>query len=46
MVQERVACSDGMCIGIIGPDGLCVVCGKQYSGPPDFSDEEETKLAS
>jgi hypothetical protein len=35
---DRVACSDGMCVGIIGANGACVVCGKKYSGPPDFSD--------
>lgn len=29
---KRVACSDGMCIGIIGPEGKCNVCGKPYSG--------------
>lgn len=27
---ERLACSDGMCIGIIGPDGRCTECGKPY----------------
>lgn len=24
----RVACSDGLCVGIIGPDGKCTECGK------------------
>ena len=28
--KKRVACSDGMCIGIIGPDGKCTECGKPY----------------
>jgi DNA-directed RNA polymerase subunit RPC12/RpoP len=28
--KKRLACSDGMCIGIIGPDGKCTVCGKPY----------------
>jgi hypothetical protein len=28
--ENRVACSDGNCIGIIGPNRLCVVCGKPY----------------
>jgi uncharacterized OB-fold protein len=32
--NKRTACSDGMCIGIIGPDGKCVECGKPYNGPP------------
>ncbi len=29
---KRLACSDGMCIGIIGPDGKCTECGKPYEG--------------
>ncbi len=28
--EDRVLCSDGTCIGIIGPDGKCKVCGKPY----------------
>lgn len=32
---ERVACSDGNCIGIIGADGNCIECGKPYTGPPE-----------
>jgi len=30
--QDRVLCSDGNCIGIIGPDGRCRECGKPYEG--------------
>lgn len=26
--NERWACSDGLCIGIIGADGKCTECGK------------------
>jgi DNA-directed RNA polymerase subunit RPC12/RpoP len=26
--SERLACSDGLCIGIIGADGKCTECGK------------------
>jgi hypothetical protein len=26
--ENRVLCSDGNCIGVIGPDGRCKVCGK------------------
>ncbi len=36
--DERVACSDGMCVGIIGEDGKCVECGKPYAGPPRQDD--------
>jgi hypothetical protein len=30
--DNRVLCSDGNCIGIIGPDGNCKECGKAYEG--------------
>lgn len=30
---KRTACSDGNCIGIIGPQGKCSECGKPYTGP-------------
>ena len=29
--DERTLCSDGACIGIIGPDGKCKECGKPYN---------------
>jgi len=32
--SERVLCSDGSCIGVIGPDGRCKECGKPYRGEP------------
>lgn len=31
--KERTSCSDGNCIGIVGENNLCVVCGKAYTGP-------------
>jgi hypothetical protein len=30
--DQRVLCSDGNCIGIIGVDGRCKVCGLPYGG--------------
>jgi hypothetical protein len=30
--DNRVLCSDGNCIGVIGPDGHCKECGKPYKG--------------
>ena len=30
--KRRVLCSDGNCIGVIGPDGRCKECGKPYEG--------------
>ena len=28
--ENRRLCSDGNCIGVIGPDDCCKVCGKPY----------------
>ena len=30
--ERRQLCSDGSCIGVIGPDGFCKECGKPYEG--------------
>jgi hypothetical protein len=30
--DRRVLCSDGNCIGVIGPDGRCKECGRAYDG--------------
>ena len=30
--ENRVLCSDGNCIGVIGADGCCKECGKPYEG--------------
>jgi hypothetical protein len=30
--DKRLLCSDGNCIGIIGPDGRCKECGQSYEG--------------
>jgi hypothetical protein len=30
--SRRKLCSDGTCIGVIGSDNLCSVCGKPASG--------------
>jgi hypothetical protein len=32
--SKRELCSDGMCVGVIGPDGRCKVCGKPGAGKP------------
>ena len=29
--ESRTLCSDGSCIGVIGPDGRCKECGKPLS---------------
>ncbi len=44
--EHRVLCSDGNCIGVIGPDGHCNECGKKYEGtlPQNHSPEKESPL--
>jgi hypothetical protein len=41
--SRRILCSDGNCIGVIGPDGRCKECGKPYEGelPADLGETEE-----
>ena len=47
--ENRILCSDGNCIGIIGPDGRCKECNKPYKGKlpegfmQDVSEPEDTK---
>jgi len=40
--KNRRLCSDGNCIGVIGPDGLCKECGTPYEGklPEEMSNLE------
>jgi len=42
--ENRILCSDGNCIGVIGPDGLCKECGKKHDGPlpENIAFEEDT----
>lgn len=35
--EDRVPCSDDMCVGIIGPNGKCGVCGRPGTPPPQRS---------
>ncbi len=49
--EKRVLCSDGNCIGIIGPDGCCKECGKPYEGAEpiyehDRNEEETSDIPS
>jgi len=34
--DQRVLCPDGGCVGVIGPDGTCNVCGR---AAPNWGDE-------
>jgi hypothetical protein len=40
-LASRKLCSDGTCIGVIGPDGRCKECGKPYTGEPEPEPDEE-----
>ena len=37
--NRRMACPDGMCIGIIGPDGKCTECGKSHDQASEKEEE-------
>ena len=37
--ENRRLCSDGNCIGVIGPDGRCKECGKNASGETAAADD-------
>jgi len=46
--DDRILCSDGNCIGVIGADGRCKECGKPYEGPLPESladDDAEDRIA-
>ena len=40
--DQRQLCPDGGCIGVIGPDGTCKVCGH---AAPNWGDERNRGLA-
>ena len=44
-LASRKLCSDGTCIGVIGPDGRCKECGKPYTGEPEMEPELEEEPA-
>ena len=46
--NNRVLCSDGNCIGVIGSDGRCQECGKKYEGdlPEMNSSEDEVQTVA
>ena len=38
-LEGRVLCPDEACIGVIGPDRKCKVCGAEYTGDEPIGDE-------
>lgn len=41
--ENRVLCSDGNCIGVIGPDGRCKECGLAYDGELPWNNREKSE---
>src|SRR6266567_219353 len=39
--DQRQLCPDGTCVGVIGPDGTCKVCGR---AAPNWGDERNRGL--
>jgi len=39
--DDRLLCPDGACVGVIGPDGTCRVCGR---AAPGWGDERQRGL--
>lgn len=44
--ENRRLCSDDSCIGIIGPDGRCRVCGLPDTTPPAGPDPSSTGIST
>lgn len=44
--DRRELCSDGMCVGVIGKDGRCKVCGKPGSGATPVQDRAGSSRAA
>ena len=44
--KNRVLCSDGNCIGIIGLDGRCKECGLPYDGELPFETDQSPEDAA
>ena len=43
--ENRRLCSDGNCIGVIGPDGRCKECGRSEEGRPEAAEPLEPRPA-
>ena len=44
--DRRTLCSDGNCIGVIGPDGRCKECGKPYEEELPESDSRDSETSA
>jgi hypothetical protein len=44
-LEDRILCSDGACIGLVGSDGRCKLCGKVYEGDISLDKKDVEKDA-
>lgn len=40
-LEDRILCEDDTCIGLIGPDGKCKICGRIYEGTAPLPREND-----
>ena len=48
-LEDRIPCSDGTCVGVVGDNGTCGTCGKTYDGDlqiPSKPEEQTTTETS
>lgn len=46
LFDQRELCPDGTCVGVIGRDGVCTVCGRQGEGRREsWSSQEKERRA-
>ncbi len=45
-LEDRILCTDGACIGVVGPDGRCKECGLLYEGGEPLPKEGLPDLAA
>ena len=46
ILEERVLCSDDTCIGLVGADGRCKVCGLAYTGPETIPVSDDVTMGT
>jgi hypothetical protein len=42
--ERRSLCPDGACVGVLGPDGRCPVCGQMAGGPAGGTSPRQESL--
>jgi hypothetical protein len=44
-LEDRILCADGACIGLVGSDGHCKLCGKIYEGDVSLVEKDAARDA-